>query len=347
MGQYNKLGVFVMANNNSLSAQALADTRELLRIAEANARQSLMETFQPTLQRMVTNKLREEDDLEGEDPDGFDIDISVEPDDMDGEEPTEVENGDDMGGEDMGFGSFEDTEEEPPLEGEEETDPAYESLLRELEGLEDEPMEDEMMGEGEEENWQDPIAEGDDMGEEDIVERLLREFDDMGEDGEQEMFTESDDDGGTYTETPPSTQKNHENRQLRRENARLKKELNETLKANVTYKRTINEVNLLNAKLMYTTKALRTENLTQTQQMRILETFDRAQSVREVKLVYSTIIEALNKRKPASKRQVQEGLASKPTKAINPPKRPLMEGNGKPRDVIRWQQLAGLAQIDY
>lgn len=336
-----------MANNNSLSAQALADARELRRVAEANARLSLMETFQPTLQRMITTKLREEDEeFEGEDPEGFDIDISVSPDEMGGEEPTEIENG---GGEDIGLGSFDDGggEEEIPAEEGDETDMEYESLLRELEGMEEEDP--EMMGEGEEENWQDPIEEGEDMGgeEEDIVERLLREFGE-GDDDDTEMFTEGEDDGGAYTETPPNPQYNSESRQLRRENARLKKELNEALKANVTYKRTINEVNLLNAKLMYTTKALRTENLTQAQQLRILETFDRAQSVREVKLVYSTIVEALNKRKPASqKRQVQEGLASKATKAINPSKRQLTEGNGKPRDVVRWQQLAGLAQIDY
>lgn len=343
-----------MANNNSLSAQALADARELRRVAEANARLSLMETFQPTLQRMVTNKLREEDeDFEGgegyeeDDLGAVDIDISVSPDEMGGGEPTELENG---GGEDIGLGSFDDGGEEMPAEeGDgEETDMEYESLLRELEGMEDEDP--EMMGEGEEENWQDPIEEGEDMdGEDDIVERLLREFGEMDDEGDDaEMFTESEDDGGAYTDTPPNPQYNSESRQLRRENVRLKKELNEALKANVTYKRTINEVNLLNAKLMYTTKALRTENLTQAQQLRILETFDRAQSVREVKLVYSTIVEALNKRKPASqKRQVQEGLASKPTKAINPSKRQLTEGNGKPRDVVRWQQLAGLAQIDY
>lgn len=334
-----------MANNNSLSAQALADARELRRVAEANARLSLMETFQPTLQRMITTKLREEDEeFAGEDPEGFDIDISVTPDEMGGEEPTEIENG---GGEDIGLGSFDDGgEEEMPAEEGEETDMEYESLLRGLEGMEEEDP--EMMGEGEEESWQDPIEEGEDMGgeEEDIVERLLREFGESDDDAE--MFTESEDDGGAYTDTPPNPQYNSESRQLRRENARLKKELNEALQANVTYKRTINEVNLLNAKLMYTTKALRTENLTQAQQLRILETFDRAQSVREVKLVYSTIVEALNKRKPASqKRQVQEGLASKATKAINPSKRQLTEGNGKPRDVVRWQQLAGLAQIDY
>ena len=110
-----------MANNNSLSAQALADARELRRVAEANARLSLMETFQPTLQRMVTNKLREEDeDFEGgegyeeDDLGAVDIDISVSPDEMGGEESTEVENG---GGEDIGLGSFDDGgDEEMPAE---------------------------------------------------------------------------------------------------------------------------------------------------------------------------------------------------------------------------------------
>jgi hypothetical protein len=324
---------------NSLSAQALADAKEIRRIAEANAKQALIETFQPTLQSMVTRKLREEDDYE--DPDGFDIEIDVEP-ETNEEPPVD-------GGDGIGLGSFDagdEGEEEMAPEGEDGADMEYENLLRELDDMEEEEPMDEPMMEGGEEDWSDPIAEGDDMGEEDIVERLLRELDGMEYEGEAEMFTELSDGGGAYDETATTSQKNHENRQLRRENARLKQELNEALKANITYKRTINEVNLLNAKLMYTTKALRTENLTESQQMSILETFDRAKSVREVKLVYTTIVESLKKRKPSAKRQVQEGLASKTTKAINPTKQQLAENSGKNRDVIRWKQLAGLVKDD-
>ena len=105
---------------------------------------------------------------------------------------------------------------------------------------------------------------------------------------------------------------------------------------------------MLNAKLMYTTKTLRQFNLNENQQVRILESFDRANSVREVKLVYTTIVESFNKK--TIKKKVNEGLASKTVKQINPAKRSLREGSG---DIVnnsmvdRFQKLAGIKRDDY
>jgi hypothetical protein len=77
--------------------------------------------------------------------------------------------------------------------------------------------------------------------------------------------------------------------------------------------------------------------------LRILESFDRAQTVRETKLVYTTILESLNRKaKQEPKRKVREGLASKTTKAINP-RTTIKESS----DVLRWKQLAGLSKINY
>ena len=57
-------------------------------------------------------------------------------------------------------------------------------------------------------------------------------------------------------------------------------------------KSTINEVNLLNAKLLYTNKLFRSYDLTNDQKMKVVETLDRTGNVREVKLVFSTLAES-------------------------------------------------------
>lgn len=316
---------------NDLTRSAIADAKQVLEAARTNAKLALQETFQPTLQRMISSKLREEDE-EFEDDTDLEIDVQYPEDEeqLDGA-PDEGDN--------IGMGSFDAEEEpvdEPAPEGEEDLE--LESLMRELEGM-DEPLDDEdpFVDEGAEEDWADPVPDGQDDG---MLENLLRELMD-GED--EEPLDENEDGGGAFEENPPTKQMNHESRKLRSENAKLRKDLNGALQAITTYKRTINEVNLLNAKLMYTTKALRMEGLNQSQKLRILESFDRAQTVRETKLVYTTILESLNRKaKQEPKRKVQEGLASKPTKAINP-RTTIKESS----DVLRWKQLANLAPINY
>ena len=85
----------------------------------------------------------------------------------------------------------------------------------------------------------------------------------------------------------------------------------EEYKQTVQYlKDKLSEVNLLNAKLLYTNKLFRSRNVSEAQKMKVIEQFDRAANVREVKLVYSTFAESI-KRKPVNEsRRVSK--ASKP-----------------------------------
>src|SRR6056300_1762737 len=55
----------------------------------------------------------------------------------------------------------------------------------------------------------------------------------------------------------------------------------------------LNEVNLLNAKLLYVNKIFRSKNLTESQKSKVLAAFDKASSVNEVKLVFETISESV------------------------------------------------------
>jgi flagellar biosynthesis/type III secretory pathway chaperone len=115
-------------------------------------------------------------------------------------------------------------------------------------------------------------------------------------------------------------------------------ELEEAYKTIDSLRKTINEVNLMNAKLLYVNKLFRTFDLNEGQKVKVLENFDRTTSVREVKLVFSTLAENLNVVKK-KKVVVKEGYASKPTKSSAPKKEIISEGNDM---AARWKKLAGL-----
>jgi hypothetical protein len=76
----------------------------------------------------------------------------------------------------------------------------------------------------------------------------------------------------------------------------------------------LNEVNLLNAKLLFTNKLFRSYGLSNDQKMKVVETFDRAQNLREVKLVYATMAESFGTRSTREEivKESKKGSASKP-----------------------------------
>ena len=114
-------------------------------------------------------------------------------------------------------------------------------------------------------------------------------------------------------------------------------ELEEAYLTIESLQKTINEVNLLNAKLLYTNKLFRTFDLNEGQKVKVLENFDRTSSVREVKLVFSTLAENLNVSKK-KRTVVREGYASKATQS-SAPKKIISEGDNM---AARWKKLAGL-----
>lgn len=100
----------------------------------------------------------------------------------------------------------------------------------------------------------------------------------------------------------------------------------------------INEVNLLNAKLLYVNKVFKKHSLSESQKLRVVESFDRATTVRETKLIYTTLSESFAV-KPATKNKVMEGFASSPIKKTQI----LSESN---TIVNRFQKLAGINNQD-
>jgi hypothetical protein len=77
--------------------------------------------------------------------------------------------------------------------------------------------------------------------------------------------------------------------------------------------------------------------LNENQKMKVIENFDRAVSLREVKLVFSTLAESF--RMPA-KKMVRESFASKPIASTKPKAETVLtEGNEL---AARFKKLAGL-----
>jgi hypothetical protein len=133
-----------------------------------------------------------------------------------------------------------------------------------------------------------------------------------------------------------------------KENISLKKELQE-YRSTVQYLRDrINEVNLLNAKLLYTNKLFKQANLTNEQKLKVIESFDLTKSVREARLIYATLTESFNfggkKVAPTAKKVVAlktitEGLASKLIASTKPTTNVLNEGSEM---ANRFKKLAGI-----
>jgi len=117
----------------------------------------------------------------------------------------------------------------------------------------------------------------------------------------------------------------------------MKEELDEAYNALSTIKSELQEVNLFNAKLLYTNKIFKAKNLTESQKVKVLAAFDKAASVKEAKLVFETLSEGMKETKKTVNESMLRGSASKPTGIAE--KKPILEVNDQ---FSRWQTLAGI-----
>jgi len=117
-------------------------------------------------------------------------------------------------------------------------------------------------------------------------------------------------------------------------------ELEEALATIETLQEDLNEVNLLNAKLLYLNKIFKTSTLSESQKANTITAFDKAETVKEVKLVFETINTNLSA--ASNKKAVNEvkGMASKATGVA--PAKPQVLNEGVSEAVLRMQKLAGI-----
>ena len=126
----------------------------------------------------------------------------------------------------------------------------------------------------------------------------------------------------------------------------LQAELNEAMSTVQYLRDQLNEVNLLNAKLLYTNKLFNQFNLDQKQKLKVVETFDLSKSIREVKLSYTILSESYSlggsvvKKTNTTAKTITEGLASKPVASTAPKKELIVENSNVM--ASRFQKLAGI-----
>jgi hypothetical protein len=331
---------------SDLLKEAIADARAVKETALANAKIALQEAFAPRIESMLAAKLSEElEDEELPEDGSMDLDMGSEEemsadDNMD--MGAEEEMSDDMESNDVGdlsidvnndgeFDEFDITSREPLAneENPEDLNSEYsdenddslelESIIRELEGDMDESYSNDAYSNEEEPSVEEAYdfgnEESDDIDE--IIEAILREADDEPMEGDNSK----------------------EVAELQTELKQKDEDLQEAYNTVKQLKSIISEVNLLNAKLLYTNKLFRNFDLNESQKMKVLENFDRAGTTREVKLVFSTIAESL--KTPTKKRVVKESYASKPTASTKPTATILSEGFEM---ADRWKKLAGLSK---
>ena len=123
------------------------------------------------------------------------------------------------------------------------------------------------------------------------------------------------------------------------------KELDETKAALEAVTTELNEVNLLNSKLLYVNRIFKANNLNEAQKLRVVETLDNASNIKEAKLIYETIKDTFNVAKTTKttpKKSIREnlGMASKAAGTSTAPKKPILnESNDM---MARMQKLANI-----
>jgi len=337
-----------MATNRAMLKEAIEDAKAVKETAIANAKAALEEAFAPQVKSMFTAKLQEmekENDLE----------------EMYGKSENEK----------MEEAENEKMEEAEYMDETEKMDEInLEELLAELE--EEEKNVEENLYEAEEEDDEDvsddDIADDEDgtpidledMTDEDLKSMIEDVIKDMVENGELEAGHEDmkdeigieDDEEVNLAELlkeieemefldeakkkKPEEKKDEKKKEEDEDKKKMKKELDEAYSAINILKSELNEINLLNAKLLYTNKIFKSKTLNESQKVKVLSSFDKAATVSEVKLVFETLNEGIKVKSNLIKENL--GSASKTTMTPNV-KKPIVESN---EAFLRMQKLAGI-----
>lgn len=372
--------------SSKLLKEAIADAKAVRETAIANAKIALEEAFTPRLQSILSRKLQaemegeEEEVVEDIDSSEIGAGDNTEPADVANNDSTDLGNTEEetaeVGEEDANLDVVDDlteldanedgieddvtgatydvtegeefeVEDEVEIEDEDELD--LEAIIRELEG---EIESDEEVHE-EEEYSEEPVAE--EYGEEEVSEEEM-EDELYAEESEEEVHEEEDfsdeidlDEilremgyGDDEEEVTEEEEVDHTAEKM----AEVEAELEEAYSVIKSLKKTINEVNLLNAKLLYANKLFRSYNLNNEQKVKVVENLDRTGSVREVKLVYATLAESMKftgtEKKVSTKKTMTEGLASKAVASTAPKKEIITESTNELAN--RFKELAGIIQ---
>ena len=216
-----------------------------------------------------------------------------------GHEGGEEELGADMDAGDIEGMGDEESIEEPALDAaSDEEEIDLDELLRELESVSEESYDEKEMEEGKKEDMEEEVVE---------------------------------EDTANQVEATSDTKDKNLNRTL-------KEELKEAMETIETLRKDLQEVNLLNSKLLYVNKIFKANNLTESQKVNVIAAFDKAETVKEVKLVFETVSENVAAPKKENVTEAKLGMASKATGTTASKPEIIAENSA----VTRMQILAGI-----
>ena len=372
-----------MAKGNILK-EAIADAKAVREVALVNAKAALEEAFTPKLQNMLSARLSEDlDEDYYEDGDDelelgemmYDEDMEEEPAgdeaSMDGEIDLE---------EILNELELEDTDSEEDDLEERKFGPIKNKFDKDGDGIIDFMDPDGGTGsggdyhEGKKDNIKKGLKKsmsnsttGDDIMDESFdLDALLEEINSLDKKVLPKRISKR-----TPTVTPRNVRSRKPIGKLREGTCRdtklqvqnLKNELFESNKALITIKDELNEVNLLNSKLLYVNRIFKQNSLDDPQKLRVVETLDKANSVKEAKLIYETIKDSFSISNEALEKEIQKeirntikskkstkpirenlGMASKATgmsrtKKVAPKRAVINESNNM---ISRFQKLANI-----
>lgn len=348
---------------SDLLKEAIADAKAVRETALQNAKMALEEAFTPHLKSMLSAKLAEE---EHEDDDEME----------EGEHDSPRREEDDEESADEGMHDSprrEDDDEEvdemsdkSPRREDDDEEEVDESEIVEIDGVKYAPIVSEDEHEDEEEDEMDESEEldleavikeleeelnetesdDDSVNEEEVVdEEVVTEAEHEDEDEDKDEVDEQSKSSGIgagdnkVAQPSAGDEEDPGKGQVHEQVNTLQSELKEYKEAVVFLKDKLHEVNILNAKLLYTNKLFKEFVLSNDQKLKIVETFDRAQTSREIKLVYSTLAESYKDNGNEKKEVVKESYASKKSGGTAPKTKIISE---EVEVADRFRKLAGI-----
>jgi hypothetical protein len=360
--------------NKDLFKQAIAEAKSVREAAIANAKEALEETLTPHLKDMLAAKLQEMDaksdeveevvnEVEEEVEEAHSKDDKDEAIEEDFTEAEEVEDAEEA--EDDSEQSDDDAEveidahsEEEEIDGDEDISKLsvdqFKDMIKDIIAQEvggnaaaDDMDAGDIEGMGDEEGMEEPAMEPEMGAEEDEIDldELIRELESVTEGDKEDEMKEGKKDDDTMEEgdkkeemdEDTSVQVNHES-DGSDYNINRVADLKEALDTIETLKKELNEVNILNAKLLYVNKIFKAQNLSESQKVNVIAAFDKAETVKEVKLVFETVVDNVGTKKETTIKE-HKGSASKATGTTAKKPEVISEVSNA---VLRMQKLAGI-----
>lgn len=360
-----------MSTNKDLLKQAIAEAKTVREAAIANAKEALEESLTPHLKEMLAQKLQEmeneemdeevlDETLNGAEAESFSEnpkrhgnvlreEEDEEAPEEDEEEPTEDEEGEeeDLNIEDMSVEDLKDlirdiVAQETGHDEEAEMNQTDDLGADDMTGMEDGEEEidiNELLAELEMDEYGDehPVSRADALKDKEVDEGHSYKLKPGAESGD----TAGPNDG--FTKAAPKSKNPGSEKQFVKFVKEEEGDLEEALNTVAELRKQLQEVNLLNAKLLYVNKVFKANNLSEGQKVNVVAAFDKAETVKEVKLVFETVsknVVAKQTAKPAIKEH--KSFASKPAGSTQ--KQVINEVS---EAVNRMQVLAGIKPREY